>query len=33
VARITLDGRPVDGREVLLTGIGDHEVVVTLIGG
>jgi len=33
VARITLDGRSVEGGEVPLTGVGDHEVVVTLIGG
>ncbi len=33
VARVTLDGREVDGRRVALTGAGAHEVVVTLLGG
>ena len=33
VARITLDGRAVEGGEVPLSGTGEHDVVVTLLGG
>jgi cyclic beta-1,2-glucan synthetase len=33
VARITLDGGAVEGREISLAGAGTHEVVVTLLGG
>jgi cyclic beta-1,2-glucan synthetase len=33
VARVTLDGKDVPGREVPLDGPGEHDVVVTLLGG
>jgi cyclic beta-1,2-glucan synthetase len=33
VERIMLDGHAVEGREVPLTGAGDHDVVVTMLGG
>jgi cyclic beta-1,2-glucan synthetase len=33
VERVTLDGQPVEGASVPLDGAGEHEVVVTLLGG
>jgi cyclic beta-1,2-glucan synthetase len=33
VERVTLDGCEVPGGEVPLDGTGEHEVVVTLLGG
>jgi cellobiose phosphorylase len=33
VARVTLDGRAVEGQQVPLSGADVHEVVVTLLGG
>jgi cyclic beta-1,2-glucan synthetase len=33
VERVTLDGQAIEGREVSLEGGGEHEVVVTLLGG
>jgi cyclic beta-1,2-glucan synthetase len=33
VARVTLDGQAVAGQEVPLAGGGEHDVVVTLLGG